>query len=67
MSVQEHQARFREAIARALYRPADAEMAGYLPFKGDRSYACLRCGAAVADRRAHTAWHDDHARAHDER
>jgi hypothetical protein len=67
MSVQEHQARFREAIARALFRPADAETAGYLPFKGDRSYACLRCGAAVADRRAHTAWHDDHARALDER
>jgi hypothetical protein len=66
MTLKEKEASFREAIARALYRPVDSALVGYLPFKGDRSWACLRCGAAVADRRTHTAWHEDHARAHHE-
>jgi len=66
MTLQETQARFREAIARALYRPVDGEGTGYLPFDGTRSWACLRCGAAVADRRIHTEWHERHGQAHHE-
>jgi len=66
MTVQEKEARFREAIARALYRPVDGEGTNYLPFNGDRAYACLRCGAAVGDRRMHTAWHEHHGQAHGE-
>lgn len=66
MTVQEKEARFREAIARALYRPTDEEGLGYLPFNFARAHACLRCGAAVADRRAHTDWHEHHGQAHDE-
>jgi hypothetical protein len=66
MTVREQEARFREAIARALYRPMDGEGAGYLPYRGDRTFACLRCGAAVADRAMHTAWHEQHRLAHHE-
>lgn len=66
MTAQEREARFRRAIARALSRAVDDEGAGYRPFNGTRTYTCLRCGAAVADRRAHTTWHDEHARAHGE-
>lgn len=64
MNLKEKEASFREAIARALYRPIDGEGTGYLPFNGTRCYACLRCGAAVADRQVHTAWHEHHGQAH---
>lgn len=64
MTVREKEARFREAIARALYRPAGGADPNYLPFSGSTTYSCMRCGAAVADRRRHTAWHEQHGQAH---
>ncbi len=66
MTVIEMETRFREAIAKALYRPARGGHPGYVPFNGSKTHACIRCGAAVANTYTHTAWHDSHGQAHDE-